>query len=289
MKGRGNELMKDPVSYCWEAETHTGIGPTADQDYFSTFKYLPNYFITFAATFFISTIAYQFHEGRCMSHLVNVPQEVSQKKGNPNEAVQQHRAELIIKATTGYFRKYFVFQIFQLIVVCCNVYLLTFIVLEYPKLETFWDLFIVFNPFKLRRNRQDKLAQVFPKIFGCQYDYFNGGKQMSSDKLMCYTMNIGILEVSVVILNIIFIATCILALTELMVTVLKLHFLSRHLQSVHESKNFILLEKLNYSQRLQLILLEKNIDCQHYYNVLEILVMHPKLAGKNSKSEDDLF
>jgi hypothetical protein len=278
-------FLKDPIPYCWDAETHTGIGPDANKTYFSTFKYLPTYYIVFALTFFLSTLVYRYLEGNSISHLVFVAQEVSQKKENPDVAVTHHRVELIFKGTIGncYYWNYFIFQIFQLSLVLGHVSFLACNVFEYPKVDTFEELFLVFNPFVLRASRNDHLGVIFPKYFGCTMYYYDQGKKYNQEDLLCHTTYIGTLEASVVILALILIIIWLVGLCELIVTQLKVLMFAD--VTMYDIVNFKELKKLTFSQRLKLILLNKNIDSELYYNVLEKLVVHPKLARKNNNKK----
>ena len=280
------QVQKDPIPYCWDAEYHTGVGPNANKEYHSTFKYLPTYYIVFASTFFLITTAYRYLENNSISYIVNVPQEISQKKDNPEEGVLNHRVELIFKGTldNSYFRRYFVSHVLHLILACYHVYFLAYFVFQYPKVNTLGGLTIGFNPYVIRENRTDHLGLIFPKYFGCTLKYFDQGKQYNQDSLFCFTTYMTSLEVSVVILFIILIVICFVSLIELILTQIKVLVFGN--VSIFKIKNFKVLKALNFSQRLKLILLDKNIDSEQYYQILEKLVIHPKVAGHHIKEND---
>lgn len=282
------QVQRDPIRYCWDAQYHTGIGPDANKEHHSTFKYLPTYYIVFALTFFLSTIAYRFLERNSISYIVNVPQEISQKKENPEEGVLKHRVELIFKGTldNSYYWKYFVSHVVHLILACCHVYYLAYYVFQYPKVNTFGGLIIGFDPYVIREHRTDHLGLIFPKYFGCTVLYFDQGKQYNQESLLCYTTYMSTLEASVVILFLILIVICFLSLIELIYTQSLVLLFAK--ATMYEIKNFKVLEALNFSQRLKLILLNRNIDSEQYYQILEKLVIHPKVAGRHHIKENDL-
>jgi hypothetical protein len=280
------QVQKDPIAYCWDESYHTGIGPDANERYHSTFKFLPTYYICFATTFFLSTIAYRYLEKNSISYIVNVPQEISQRKENPEEGVLTHRVQLIFKGTldNSYFMNYFGSHVVHFILACCHVYFLSYFVFQYPKVNTFGGLIIGFNPYVIRENRTDHLGLIFPKYFGCTMKYFDQGKQMKEESLLCYTTYMTAMEASVVVLFIILIVICFLSLYELILTQIKVLVFENATR--YEIKNFQVLKALNFSQRLKLILLEKNIDSEQYHQILEKLVIHPKVARHHIKEND---